>query len=68
MNNPRKGGLKMAVKYLNEAHKETSGYKVSGKEALKIRKELIEKTPSDRKKNIRKLSSLFRKVNKPTVA
>ena len=47
----------MAVRYLDNQHKESSGYIVSGKEAILLREHVLDKSKADKLKTFKKTSS-----------
>ena len=46
----------MAVRYLDNQHKESSGYIVSGREAVLLRKYVLNKSKHDKLKTFKKTS------------
>jgi len=47
----------MAVRYLDNQHKESSGYIVSGREAILLKKHVLDKSKADKLKTFKKTSS-----------
>ena len=47
----------MAVRYLDNQHKESSGYIVSGREAILLKKHILDKSKADKLKTFKKTSS-----------
>lgn len=47
----------MAVRYLDNQHKESSGYIVSGREAVLLKKHVLDKSKADKLKTFKKTSS-----------
>ena len=47
----------MAVRYLDDQHKESSGYIVSGREAVLLRKHVLDKSKAEKLKTFKKTSS-----------
>lgn len=47
----------MAVRYLDDQHKESSGYIVSGKEAILLKKQVLDKSKTEKLKTFQKTSS-----------
>ncbi len=47
----------MAVRYLDNQHKESSGYIVSGKEAVLLKKHVLDKSKAEKLKTFKKTSS-----------
>lgn len=54
----------MAVRYLDNEHKETSGYIVSGAEARKVKKHLFEKTKDVKLQSIKETSASLKHLIK----
>ncbi len=47
----------MAVRYLDNQHKESSGYIVSGREAMLLKKHVLGKSKAEKLKTFKKTSS-----------